>query len=129
MLLTSVILPHHHHEETACFTISHCEENFEIHKLNLEDLENHHHDHTTGEESEHCISLEYYIISCAGKNIKQFSLPILVEHDFLIAGTACLKEEAGVKARNQLFRLLPINKYTAIVRKKSPSRAPPALIT
>ncbi len=71
VLLVSIIFPHHHHEEIVCYTSAHCETDNHPEGNIVEGLEDHHHDHNTSEGTEQCISLEYYIATVPGKNLKQ----------------------------------------------------------
>lgn len=69
-LLTSFMLPHHHHEEVVCYTKTHCETETDNHSGNYHDFTDHSHDHSSGEESQTCLSLEYYVKSDFNKSSK-----------------------------------------------------------
>jgi len=129
-MLTAFVMPHHHHEEVACYTSTHCDENTTDHKQQAEEPLNHHHDNSPAEEGQHCISIEYYVYSVAGKNLKRvhaLDLPFVDQIHFLIAGLDCAKEEPELMAKDKLFRLLSGNNdYIVIVKNELPLRAPPS---
>ncbi len=124
------MLPHHHHEEIACYTSTHCEEDASGHDDHTEEAVAHRHDHNTTEEPQHCISLKYYVFSDAGKSLKRiFNLETLVpkHNHFLNNCLNCLKEEPELEANFTFSKVLPIqNKFTLFVKYELPLRAPPA---
>lgn len=131
VLLSSVILPHHHHEELACYTSTHCEEDLDSHQRDANEIEDHHHDQNSNNESEHCITIDYYVVTNAGKNIKHISIPVLLDHGhvFFSACSGCLEGEPELAANNILSESIPItSSYSEIIRKELPLRAPPSNI-
>jgi len=131
VLLSSVVLPHHHHEELACYTSTHCEEDIDSHQSDANEIEDHHHDQHSNNEPEHCITIDYYIVTNSGKIIKRISIPVLFNpgYVFLSACTGCLEGEPDLQANIILSKLLPVNSaYCEIVRKGLPLRAPPSNI-
>ncbi len=130
-LLSAIILPHHHHEEIACYTAAHCEDDLDVHQANAAEIEDHHHDNNSGEEPEHCISIEYYITTNAGNTFKQFSVPVLPEHghDFLSLHSTCFENDFDVDNSYKSFHFLAIrNTYTVAAKHELPLRAPPSLL-
>ncbi len=129
VLLASVVLPHHHHEEIACYTAIHCGEDVNSHEHQSEEASGHHHDHKAGEESEHCISFEYYITSNNGQIVKRVFDFVIAEYackHFLNACVDCYEEKPEITANDKLFRFLSIrNTYTVVVQRNIPLRAPP----
>ncbi|MFV0553641.1 MAG: DUF6769 family protein [Mangrovibacterium sp.] len=64
VLLTINIMPHHHHEDVACFVVEHCE-----HDCSHEG-HNHHHNDSDDCSSETCVAQSEYIPSSLNKEIK-----------------------------------------------------------
>lgn len=128
LLLVSVIFPHHHHEEIVCYTSTHCETNDHPEGNTTERLEDHHHDHNTSEETEQCISLEYYITADPGKNLKQSVTCVekLVFSDNL--QVAFLDIDYAADIFNSCNFLCLRSHYTVYVKQHIPLRAPPAIV-
>ena len=127
-LLSLIILPHHHHEEVACYTAAHCEDDLDVHQASPLEINDHHHDKNSGEEPEHCISIEYYVIADAGKTFKQFSVAVLPEygHDFLSIRNTCFEDNIETDNGYESFRFLSIrNTYSVVAKHELPLRAPP----
>jgi hypothetical protein len=130
MLLTATFLPHHHHEETACYTSTHCEEGVSDYEQYAEEPVNHHHEHNSPEESKHCLTLEYYVFSDAGKNLKRtfdFKIEVTGHHHFLVSVLDNDEDEQLFDAIFKQSGLLPAhNIYTTGIKHELPMRAPPA---
>ena len=133
VLLSSVVLPHHHQHEIACYAINHFEDEAGGHDHHKEGREDHHHhDHKAGEESGHWISPEYYITSDNGQKIKRvfdFVLPEYGHKHYLNTCTDCDEEKPEITTNDKLFRFLSINNtYTVVVQRNIPLRAPPVCL-
>ena len=127
-LLLSVILPHHHHEELACFTATHCEDDRGSHEDIANEIDDHHHDQQKGGNSEQCFTIDYYIVSDAGKNLKQVYIPVFIDHgqEFILACTTYCKEENLISAENSETLILDSDSYIVYLTRNIPLRAPPS---
>ena len=132
VLLFSVVIPHHHHEEAACFTSTHCEDDFEFPTNHVEGIEDHHHDHKAGEEARHCITVEYYILSSISKSIKRvvdYPVPESVYSPFLVANKISCEKEIKAVSTAFKFNFTPLdNSFTAIAKRELPLRGPPSYL-
>ena len=61
MLLITLVLPHHHHEDLACYTATHCEDETLPAGRHAEEPMDHHHDNSPADQPEGCLSSAYYI--------------------------------------------------------------------
>lgn len=130
-LLTSFMLPHHHHEEVVCYTSTHCDTEGDNHNNDIQDHADHSHDHTSGETSQHCLSLEFYVksnfnksnkkpislrlINCASSNFS----PLFSNHQF----------QDDFRTKEKLFEFIgEHNIYSVFVKRQLPLRGPPFFI-
>jgi len=125
------MLPHHHHEETVCFTKVHCESELNEDSHNMDEHAKHSHDNSSGDNSQHCMSLEYYVKSDFGKDNKKLIKLSLLEYGFKkfnILYSFLNPKDKDIQAKEKQFEFLKkINSYTVFVRKNLPLRAPPSL--
>jgi hypothetical protein len=134
VLLMSLIVPHHHHEEIACYTSTHCEDVVEAHQHpHSDESDDHQHDHEQGKESQHCISVDQYVVPESGKSVKRvldYLVPDFHHTHFLTSDINCAEKVQAPLAPNFLVdSRVGKNTYTFYITSLSPLRAPPALLT
>lgn len=127
ILLAAIFVPHHHHEETACYTATHCENDGSAHDQHAEEPDNHQHD--SREDSRHCLTLEYYVYTDSGKNIKRafdFEGELFCHQNFLHSCLLCTEESTEAETIFKLSRHLSTqNNFVVFVSRELPLRAPP----
>ena len=132
MMLTAIFLPHHHHEETACYTSTHCEEGVRDHEYHAEEPLDHHHEHNTPDESQNCLTFNYYVFSDSGRTFKrtvEYKIKVHGHHHLHIYCLDYAEDEPSFEAVFKKSGILTIHNYTAVLRHELPMRAPPARIT
>ena len=123
------MLPHHHHEEEVCYTSTHCETETDHHANDIQDNTHHSHDHSSGEQTQHCLSLEFYVKSNFNKSSKRFVNAYLMNFANSSFNTLIpnhLQQDNDIKTKEKLFKFITeYNVYSVFVKHELPLRGPP----
>lgn len=126
------MLPHHHHEEVVCYTKTHCETVTDYHNGNYHDNTDHSHDQSSGEESQTCLSLEYYVKSGINKSNKKISCLSLIDNTYKKFNSYVsyfLYKNNEIRTKEKPFKFSKEYSFYAVFLKNELSlRGPPSSI-
>jgi len=126
------MLPHHHHEEVVCYTSTHCETETDHHDNDHQDHTDHSHDHTSGEDTQHCLSLEFYVKSGFSKSNKRIiSLSFVDNTNMRFSKTISnyLLQNDDLVTKEKPFKLITeYSIYSVFAERELPLRGPPSTI-
>jgi len=127
ILLIMFVIPHHHHDEISCFVSSHCEEGHG--EDENEEPGDHHHDHSTPDKAEYCISRELYVSSNANNKFRQIVDLLSMDDGHQIYKDALFRDvlketERASNLRSREF-IFTRNTFIESIKLDLPLRAPP----
>lgn len=126
------MLPHHHHEEVVCYTKTHCETETDNQSGSYHDYTDHSHDQSSGEESQTCLSLEYYVKSGISKSNKKIICLSLIDNTykkFSFNVFNFLHKNNEIRTKEKPFKFIKEYSFYAVFLKNELSlRGPPSSI-
>lgn len=132
VLLAFLAVPHHHHAEVACYTVTHCEEDENGDDHHKQETSDHNHDHDSGDELQNCLFIGFYVNSDAGLNVKRvtdYSFKHNGHSHAVMACISCVESDDIILSSQQFIEQTPNNNtYLTQVILDIPHRGPPQML-